>query len=63
MSIRDISPTLKEEDSKRQRLKDQQQQEEVSSKAYKLFSKGKKPVEVAIVANLTEPAAVKYYRE
>jgi hypothetical protein len=28
MSIRDISPVLKEEDSKRQTLKDQQQQEE-----------------------------------
>ena len=63
MSIRDISPTLKEEDSKRQRLKDQQQQEEISSKAYKLFSEGKRPVEVAIALNLREPEATKLYRE
>jgi hypothetical protein len=63
MSIRDISPTLREEDAKRQRLKDQQQQEEISSKAYKLFSEGKRPVEVAIALNLREPEATKLYRE
>jgi hypothetical protein len=63
ISIRDISPTLKEEDSKRQRLKDQQQQEEISSKAYKLFAEGKRPVEVAIALNLREPEATKLYRE
>jgi hypothetical protein len=63
MSIRDISPILKEEDLKRQRYKDQQQQEEVSSKAYELFSEGKKPIEVAITLNLREPEATKLYRE
>jgi hypothetical protein len=63
MSIRDISPILREEDFKRQRLKDQQQQEEVSSKAYKLFAEGKRPVEVAIALNLREPEATKLYRE
>ena len=64
MSIRDILPILREEEeSKRQRHEDQQPQEETYSKAHRLFSKGKKPVEVAIVLNLTEPAAVKYYRE
>ena len=62
MSIRDISPILKEEDLKRQRYKDQQQQEEVSSKAYELFSEGKKPIEVAITLNLREPEATKLYR-
>ena len=63
MSIRDISPIFREEESKRQRHKDQQQQEETSSKAHRLFSKGKKSVEVDIVLNLREPAAAKYYRE
>jgi hypothetical protein len=63
MSIRDISPILKEENLKRQRYKDQQQQEEVSSKAYELFSEGKKPIEVAITLNLREPEATKLYRE
>jgi transposase len=63
MSIRDISPTLREEELKRQRHKDQQQQEELSSKAYELFSKGKRPVEVAIALSLREPEATKLYRE
>ena len=62
MSIRDISPILREEEVKRQRLKDQQQ-EELSSKAYKLFSEGKRPVEVAISLNIREPDATKLYRE
>jgi len=44
MSIRDTFPTLQEEDLKRQRHKDQRQQEKISSKAYELFSAGKKPV-------------------
>ena len=63
MSIRDISPTLREEESRRQKYKDQQQQEEISSKAYEVFSKGKKPIEVAIALNLREPEASKLYRE
>ena len=48
MSIRDISAILKEEESRQQKYKDQQQQEKVSSQAYKLFSEGKTPLEVAI---------------
>ena len=55
MSIHDISAILKEEESKRQKYKDQQQQEEISSKSYKLFSKGKSPIDVAITLNLREP--------
>ena len=54
---------IKEEEASRQKYKDQQQQEELSSKAYKLFSEGKKPVEVAIALNLREPEATKLYRE
>jgi hypothetical protein len=49
MSIRDISAILRKEESIQQKYKDQQQQqEEVSSQAYKLFSEGKTPLEVAI---------------
>jgi DNA-binding CsgD family transcriptional regulator len=52
MSIRDISAIRKEEEeARRQKNKDQEQ----SSKAYKLFSEGKQPVEVAIALNLREP--------
>jgi len=63
MSIRDISTILKEEESKRQKYKDQQQQEELSSKAYKLFSEGKTPVQVAIALNIGQPEITKLYRE
>ncbi|HKG71138.1 MAG TPA: hypothetical protein VKA87_04525 [Nitrososphaeraceae archaeon] len=44
MSIRDISNILKEEEARRQKYKDQQQRQELSSEAYKLFSEGKTPV-------------------
>jgi transposase len=63
MSIRDISAILKEEEARRQKYKDQQQKEELSSKAYKLFCEGKRPVEVAIALNLREPEITKMYRE
>ncbi len=63
MSIRDISSILKEEEARLQRHKAQQQQEEICSQAYELFSKGKKPVDVAIALNLREPEATKLYRE
>ena len=39
----DIHAIIKEEESRRQRSKDRQHQEETSSKAYELFSKDKKP--------------------
>ena len=55
MSIRDISAILKEEEARRQRHNQQQEQGELSAKAYELFSKGKTPVEVAIALNLREP--------
>jgi DNA-directed RNA polymerase specialized sigma subunit len=59
MSIRDISNILKEEEARRQNSKDQ----ELSSKAYKLFSEKKTTVEVAIALNLTEPRVSKMYKE
>jgi hypothetical protein len=53
MSIRDISAIMKEEEARRHNIyKDQQQQKEISSKAYKLLSEGKRPVEVAIALYL-----------
>jgi hypothetical protein len=59
MSIRDISAIIKEEEARRQKYKDQ----ELSSKAYKLFSEGKTPVQVAIILNLREPEVTKLYSE
>ena len=48
--LHDISAILKEEEARRQKNKDQEQ----SCKAYKLFSKGKTPVEVATTLNLSQ---------
>jgi hypothetical protein len=39
------------------------QQLSVSSKAYKLFSEGKTPLEVAIALNTKESEATKFYKE
>ena len=58
ISLRDISDVLKEEEIMQQKIEDdkhQQQEQLISAKAYDLFSKGKKPVEVAIELNLREP--------
>ncbi len=63
ISPRDINIIIKEEETRRQKYRHQQQQEEISSKAYELFSKGKRPIEVAIPLSLREPEATKYYRE
>jgi hypothetical protein len=59
MSIRDISAIIKEEEARRQKYKQQEQ----ASKAYKLFSEGNTPVQVAITLNLREPEVTKLYRE
>ena len=63
ISPRDIHAIIKEEQARRQKYKDQQRQEEVSSKVYKLFSEGKRPVQVAITLNLRESVISKMYRE
>jgi DNA-binding CsgD family transcriptional regulator len=59
ISPRDIHAIIKEEEARRQRHK----QQELSSKAYKLFSEGKTPLQVAIALNIRQSEAMKYYRE
>jgi hypothetical protein len=59
MSPRDIHAIIKEEEARRQKHKDQ----ELSSKANKLFSKGKTTVEVANILNLPATKVSKLYRE
>ena len=63
ISPRDIYAIINEEKARQLQNKHQQQQQELSSKAYRLFSEGKPPVEVAIALNLREPEATKLYRE
>ena len=55
MSPRDIHAIVKEEEARRQKYKDQQQQEELSAKAYELFSKGKTTLKVCTLLKLREP--------
>jgi hypothetical protein len=59
MSIRDISAIRRDEEAKRQKLK----QQEISAQAYQLFSEGKTPIEVAIILNLPASKVFKLYRE
>jgi hypothetical protein len=59
MSPRDIHVIVNEEQARRQKHK----QQEISAQAYKLFSEGKTPVEVAIILNLPASKVSKLYRE
>ena len=54
---------IKEEAARKLQNKHQQQQEEISSKSYKLFSEKKRPIEVAIELNLKEPEVTKLFIE
>jgi predicted DNA-binding protein YlxM (UPF0122 family) len=63
ISPRDIPPIIKEEESRIQKYKDQQQRQQLCAKAYKLFSEGKTPVQVAITLYLGQPEVTKLYRE
>jgi DNA-binding CsgD family transcriptional regulator len=55
----------KEEQQQQDNIESEKNQERLSlsSQAYKLFSEGKTPIEVAIELNLSESEATKFYRE
>jgi DNA-binding CsgD family transcriptional regulator len=59
ISPRDIHAIIKEEQARRQKYK----QQEISAQAYKLFSEGKTPVEVAVILNLPASKVSKLYIE
>ncbi|MDQ3970596.1 MAG: hypothetical protein M3227_02790 [Thermoproteota archaeon] len=59
ISPRDIHTIIKEEETRRQKHK----QQELSSKSYQLFSEGKTSIEVAIILNLPASKVSKLYRE
>src|ERR671914_3152213 len=75
VSVRDIKPALekaKREKEKEVGITNQEreersgnipQQQKPSSQAYRLFSQGKTPLEVACELNIREIEATKYYRE
>jgi DNA-directed RNA polymerase specialized sigma subunit len=59
ISPRDIHTIIKEEQARRQKLK----QQELSSKAYQLFSEGKTAVQVATMLNLPASKVTRLQRE
>ena len=59
MSPRDIHTIIKEELARRQKY----EQQELSSKAYQLFSEGKTPIEVAIILKIPASKVSKLYIE
>jgi hypothetical protein len=63
MFPRDIHTIIKEKLARWQKYKDRQHQEELSFKAYKLFSDRKTPLELAIALNLRESEATKFNKE
>jgi hypothetical protein len=63
MSPCDIHAIIMQEEARRQKHKHQQHRQEITSKAYHLFSEGKTSVQVAIILNLREPEVTKLYKE
>src|SRR5215207_5248364 len=78
VSPRDLKPVLEKAEKEREKElgintqegnngstgnQNQTQKTSISSQAYRLFSGGKTPLDVAIELNLKEPEATKYYRQ
>ena len=59
ISPRDMHAIIKEEQARLQKY----EQQELSAEAYKLFSEGKKCVQVSIILNLREPELSKFHKE
>ena len=63
LSFRDIGAIKKKAEEEKEAKQGQAQQIFASTQAYKLFSEGKSPVQVAIALNIREPEVVKFYVE
>ena len=63
LSFRDIGAIKKKAEEEKEAKQGQLQQTFASTQAYKLFSEGKSPVQVAIALNIREPEVVKFYVE
>src|SRR5438067_13194858 len=63
MSFRDIGAILNKAMEEKETSKEQADKVSKSTQAYKLFSEGKSPVQVAIELNLQEPEVAKFYVE
>src|ERR1051325_6809042 len=63
MSFRDIGVILDKAEDEKEASKEQAEKVSQSTQAYKLFSEGKSPVQVAIVLNIREPEVARFYVE
>jgi hypothetical protein len=63
MSFRDIGRIIDKKEKEKEARERQVQQITQSTQAYKLFSEGKSPIQVAVALNIREPEATQYYRE
>ena len=63
MSFRDIGKTLRNAVKEKEAEQEQAREELLSSQAYKLFSEGKTPAEVAIELKIRGPKAIIFCRE
>jgi hypothetical protein len=63
MSFRDIGAIKKKAEEEKEAKQGQLQQTFASTQAYKLFSEGKSPVQVAIALNIREPEVARFYVE
>ena len=61
MSFRDIGAILNKAMGEKEGSKEQADKVTKSTQAYKIFSEGKTPVQVAIALNIREPEVVKFY--
>ena len=63
MSFRDIGAILKKASGELEEKQDIKESLSLSNKAYRLFSKGKTPIQVTITLNLSEEETTKFYQE
>jgi hypothetical protein len=63
MSFRDIGAILDKAEEEKETSKEQAEKVSQSTQAYKLFSEGKSPVQVAIALNIREPEVARFYVE
>jgi hypothetical protein len=63
MSFRDIGSILKKASAEMEEKQDIKESFSPSTQAYRLFSKGKTPIEVAIALDLTESETTRFYEE
>jgi hypothetical protein len=63
LSFRDIGAIKKKAEEGKEASKEQAERMSQSTQAYKLFSEGKSPVQVAIALNLQEPEVARFYAE